>query len=96
MADTHGCAPASCSTDGYACPTGFRCAASASADAHGCSDISCTDGFTCPPNYDCHPSSTAAHHCDLRACNSDADCDCGACIQNTCRERLYVCSSAPS
>jgi hypothetical protein len=78
------------------CPAGFRCMTSASADAHGCSDISCADGFTCPPNYDCHPSSTAAHHCDPRACNSDGDCDCGACIQNVCRERLYVCSSSPS
>lgn len=95
-ADVHGCAPASCSTDGYACPADFRCAASSSADVHGCSAISCTEGYKCPENFDCNPSSTALHQCDQRACRSDAECDCGACVQNRCEDRLFVCSMLPS
>lgn len=95
-ADAHGCAPASCATDGYQCPTDFRCAASSSADPHGCTAISCTEGYTCPENFDCNPSSTRLHQCDQRACTTDAECDCGACIQNRCEDRLFVCSTLPS
>lgn len=95
-ADAHGCAPASCASDGYACATGFRCAAGATADAHGCSDISCTEGFVCPANSDCNPTSTGLHRCDPRACTTDANCDCGACIDNVCQARLNVCSELPS
>jgi hypothetical protein len=94
-ADAHGCAPASCASDGYTCPAGYRCAAGAKLDPHGCSDVSCTEGFVCPPNSDCNSASTALHHCEPRACVRDADCDCGACIGGLCRERLYVCSMYP-
>lgn len=90
-ADMHGCATALCTSDGYQCPSAFRCQAGASADVHGCSDISCMDGFTCPKNFDCDPSSQELHHCKRRACTSDADCDCGACI-GTCQDRLFICS----
>lgn len=95
-ADGHGCAPASCSTDGYACPADYACTPSPTADAHGCSDVSCTKGFTCPENFDCNPASTALHQCDRRRCTTDANCDCGACIQGACEDRLFVCSQPPA
>jgi hypothetical protein len=93
--DGHGCAAASCSSDGYKCAPGFRCAPSPSADAHECSDISCTEGFACPMNFDCNPASTAAHHCDRRSCTGDSNCDCGACVEGVCQDRLFVCWSPP-
>jgi hypothetical protein len=96
--DEHGCAPAKCanSADGYACPAGFVCGAGSGADVHGCVPLGCETGqFSCPKNTDCDPASTALHHCALRACTDDGDCDCGACVQGTCRERTFVCSPPP-
>jgi hypothetical protein len=95
-ADAHGCAPASCSSDGYACPLGYRCAASSQADVHGCTPVSCNEGYKCPVNFDCNPTSTSLHQCDQRACQTDASCDCGACIQGFCQDRLFVCSVPPA
>ncbi len=90
-ADAHGCATALCASDGYACPSGYRCQSGASADAHGCIATSCNDGFKCSPNYDCDPNAGDEHHCVQRTCTTDDQCDCGACIQARCEDRLFVC-----
>jgi hypothetical protein len=96
-ADAHGCAIASCSTDGFTCPTGFTCTAAAGADANGCYPVSCVGGaFKCPANTDCKPGSTSFHQCDRRACTSDKSCDCGACINGFCQDRLFICSPPPA
>ena len=96
-ADVHGCAIASCATDGYKCPTGYACTPAADTDPNGCSAVSCVaGGFQCPANTDCKASSTSPHHCERRACTSDKTCDCGACIQGACQDRLYVCSPPPA
>jgi hypothetical protein len=90
-ADAHGCAVALCTSDGYACPAGSRCGGAGMADAHGCTPIGCDEGFQCPLNMKCDPASSDPHHCTRRACTADTDCDCGACIQNKCEDRLFVC-----
>jgi hypothetical protein len=96
-ADAHGCAIASCATDGYKCPLGSACTPAADADTNGCSPVSCVGGrFECAANTDCKAASTSPHHCERRACTSDRTCDCGACIEGTCQDRLYVCSPPPA
>jgi hypothetical protein len=96
-ADVHGCAIASCATDGYKCPAGYACTPSADADASGCSPVSCVGGgFQCPANTDCKAASTSPHHCERRACSSDKICDCGACIDGSCQDRFYICSPPPA
>jgi len=95
-ADVHGCAPATCTTDGYACPAGFACVPGSNVDIHGCAPVDCVGGaFKCPTNTDCDPSSTEPHHCATRSCSNDSSCDCGACVQGTCQDRLFVCSPPP-
>jgi hypothetical protein len=94
-ADPHGCATALCTTDGYRCPAGFSCSSGAGGDAHGCLPISCANGFKCSPNYDCDKASQALHNCVQRTCAADRDCDCGACVQGSCADRLFVCSPPP-
>jgi len=96
-ADVHGCAIASCAMDGYKCPAGHACTPAADADANGCSPVSCVGGgFQCPANTDCKAGSGSPHHCERRACTSDKSCDCGACIQGFCQDRLYLCSPPPA
>jgi hypothetical protein len=96
-ADAHGCAIASCATDGYKCPAGSACTPAADANANGCSPVSCVGGsFLCPANTDCKAASTSPHHCERRGCTSDKTCDCGACIESFCQDRLYVCSPPPA
>jgi hypothetical protein len=51
--------------------------------------------FKCPVNTKCDSNSTALHHCAQRSCSTDTDCDCGACVQNLCEDRLFVCSPPP-
>ena len=92
--DPYGCAPTSC-TAGYTCPEGTACSSAAPADPHGCAPIHCTEGFTCPVNTDCDPM-LSGHGCADRPCDSDGDCDCGACVLGTCRARLWICDSPPS
>jgi hypothetical protein len=95
-ADVHGCAPSKCASDGYGCPTGFVCLAGPMSDVHGCSPVDCAGGaFKCPSNTDCDPTSSAPHHCAVRSCTVDTDCDCGACVENACHDRLFVCSPPP-
>jgi hypothetical protein len=53
-------------------------------------------GFKCPPNTDCDAASTSPNHCKRRTCTSDRNCDCGACLQGTCWDTLFVCSPPPA
>jgi hypothetical protein len=92
-ADAHGCAVAKCATDGITCPADYECKTGTWVQPNGCSPISCVGGaYKCPANSDCKAGSTSPHECQTRACTSDAQCDCGACISGTCQPRLYVCS----
>lgn len=92
MPDDHGCAYLSC-TAGYTCPDGYTCNPGAPGGTpHGCQAISCKDGFVCPANTDCDPTATG-HGCIKRSCSNDADCDCGACIQKKCYDKLWICTS---
>jgi hypothetical protein len=87
LADAHGCAPSDCAAGTTACPTGERCE-----PGKGCIAVPCTEGYECPVNHVCNPTSNTPHRCVRRSCTADADCDCGACINATCQDRLFVCS----
>ncbi len=94
--DPHGCVPISC-TEGYACPSSATCQPGHMFDdVHGCLTVTCT-GLTCPTNQFCADFGGGVYGCSVRACATDADCDCGACIHENgvegfCRSRSGVCS----
>jgi hypothetical protein len=91
-ADPHGCSPKSCSADGYVCPTGTGCKQASGADLHGCKILRCDQGgAACPVNYRCDAASTSYNGCSQLACTTDAQCDCGACVNHLCQKRLYQC-----
>jgi hypothetical protein len=93
QADAHQCAPVLCGGGGYTCPDGSTCAPGPDADVRGCVPLSCVGGgYRCSLNTNCVPDSTEPHHCGRRKCTSDRQCDCGACVEGACRERLFVCS----
>ncbi len=91
------CKPLLCD-DGYECPTGTRCKFdSARADAHGCEKIPCNDGWSCDENTRCTaPTDAAPHGCTALSCSTDADCDCGFCVNSLCQSNLGVCSYPPA
>lgn len=99
--DAHGCVPASCSTDGYSCPAGYRCTASTmNADVHGCAAGPCdsTGAAACPFNMECNPATNNYKDfrgCTIRSCTKDSDCDCGACVVGICAPRVGVCTDPP-
>jgi hypothetical protein len=88
-ADAHGCAPQACS-QGYTCPSGTTCAASAYADPHGCSPFHCSATHPCPVNTTCDPAA-GDQGCNIRMCTDDAECDCGACVNAVCSPHLGIC-----
>lgn len=96
-ADTHGCAWLSCENEGFQCPVERpRCEPGAMfADGHGCRALTCAEGAQCPVNTRCKEAS-AASSCVRLACSSDAECDCGACVERQCQDRLFVCVTLPS
>jgi hypothetical protein len=65
---------------------------------HGrCLPEPCEQDEDCPLNHYCEGSmSDFDNGCRLKECAGDGDCDCGACIQNTCRPRIFVCASPPA
>jgi hypothetical protein len=96
--DEHGCRAASCEADEHACPAGFECEPSEPwADKNGCMPVSCVAGFDCPVNQRCVPDSQAmlTHQCERLSCERDTDCDCGYCIESTCRDALSYCAMSP-
>lgn len=92
----HACEYASCVTDGYACPTGYLCGTGGgSDDVHGCVAIPCgASAPPCPENTECTGTGDA-RGCSPLQCMTDADCDCGVCINSECANGLWVCSPPP-
>jgi hypothetical protein len=93
-ADEHGCVEVSCD-EGYACPGGSVCEPE-SAGAHGCRQLHCSEAnaTACEVNTDCD-APTPGHGCKPRACSTDAECDCGACVLGTCAPRPGACLILP-
>ena len=94
--DAHGCAPPNCN-EGRQCESGTTC----DTETGECRVVHCTNGGTaaCPVNTECEPDALG-RGCVPKACDVDADCDCGVCIQSCigdscprgqCANRLYVC-----
>jgi hypothetical protein len=95
--DEHGCRPARCDTDAWSCAAGYVCQPGNEADTNGCVPLSCTTGFACPANRRCVADSPylSTHQCELLSCRSDADCDCGYCVEQVCRDTLGYCALPP-
>lgn len=94
FADQHGCAPTPCDA-GFTCAPGDACAkGSPEADPHGCAPIHCNDGFMCPVSTYCS-ATTPGHGCALHSCATDADCDCGACVEGWCAPQIGICDAQP-
>jgi hypothetical protein len=87
LADARGCAPLDCSLGDFQCPADSPCKA-----GEGCVPVLCTEGYQCPFNHVCDATSPLPHGCVRRACQTDAACDCGACITSVCEDGLFVCS----
>jgi hypothetical protein len=91
-ADTRGCAPKSCETDGYACPPKYRCGGT-TRDAYGCSPRPCTEDYVCPAGSECGGSAPDAHGCSLThctqgyACPQNTDCKAGQMLDHGCTRR---------
>jgi hypothetical protein len=95
--DRNGCLGTLC-TAGYSCPTGTTCFWYAyDADSHGCVVATCA-GFACPVNQICQVDGSRGAYCTRKACKTDADCDCGACLgaegssSGQCFSRLGICA----
>lgn len=95
-ADAHGCAPPHCN-QGHQCEAGTAC----DTDTGECRVVHCSEdgAVACPVNTECDPEAPG-RGCVPKACDADADCDCGVCIHTCsgpscppgqCAERLYVC-----
>lgn len=79
-----------CSVD-TDCPTGWRCAPSSAR----CYLPTCDGGgIECGPNRDCAPGDPRADPsgCVRRNCMFDSDCECGACVDDDCRDGPGICT----
>ncbi|MBN2193345.1 MAG: hypothetical protein JW751_11065 [Polyangiaceae bacterium] len=88
--DEHGCAWAQCDLGERTCPEGFVCDPGSSLT--GCRRLLCSEGATCPDNHRCPGDGDS---CTRLSCTSDAECDCGACVNGTCMDRPYLCVLLP-
>jgi hypothetical protein len=83
------CNPTPCE-DGFTCPTGTTCQMVPWADAHHCRPFDCTEGADCTPNQSCD-ATPQGNRCITRSCSEDADCACGACVNQHCEGRIGAC-----
>lgn len=97
-ADGHGCTAETCRTDGAACPERMHCDDGANGNPHGqCVADICETDDDCPLNQYCEGSTSPFDGgCRIKECTTDGDCDCGACIQQRCQPRVFVCASPPA
>jgi hypothetical protein len=74
------------------CAAGFECNPSASgASAQGCVQVHCSSGMAaCADGYDC-VATAPGDGCVHRACSTDADCECGYCVNAHCEPTLGFC-----
>jgi hypothetical protein len=95
--DAHRCAFLSCESEGFQCPSERPLCDPAAmfADGHGCRAPTCAEGAQCPINTRCKEVSSA-FSCVRLSCTSDAECDCGACVERQCQDRLFVCVTLPA
>ncbi len=92
-ASGHGCAPARCDLNEMTCADGEVCDPTSALPESHCRAKRCSEGAVCPKNLRC---GGANDYCERLPCTADADCDCGACIQGTCRDRLFLCVQLPA
>jgi hypothetical protein len=96
--------PVACSCDGggstacepdcratAACPDDLECDASGA-----CRPPSCARGRDCGHDRECVPGAAGAdeHGCVRRACATDDDCSCGACVNDRCYDGPGICLGA--
>lgn len=93
--DEHGCTPETCLADGAPCPDGRECDDGAAGNPNGtCVPVKCTGDGDCRPNEVCTtPDTLFTNGCVLANCATDADCACGACVNDECQPRIFVCLS---
>jgi len=86
------CEPWPC-TEGFTCYVDDVCDPSnAEADMNGCIPLRCENGYECPENTRCS-AGALGHGCAPLPCQSDATCDCGACVNETCVSGPGTCVS---
>jgi hypothetical protein len=84
----HGCAPARCDFNETSCGAEEVCDPAATSIANHCRSKRCSEGVVCATNYRCD---SATDYCKQLTCQTDGDCDCGACVQGACQPRLFMC-----
>jgi len=90
--------PCACEASGIWTTCELACTADSCADGEQCSanghcePIACDEGYECAPNTRCDPTSAVAHGCTILSCQTDGDCDCGACVNGSCASGPGLCS----
>jgi hypothetical protein len=88
------CEPILCS-EGFICSDTTICdPGRALSDEHGCRPLTCSEGFVCAINETC-AENTGTRGCARITCDRDADCACGACVNDACSLRLGTCWVPP-
>jgi hypothetical protein len=89
----HGCAAPRCDFNETTCADGEVCDSSITLPESHCRPKRCSEGAVCPVNLRC---GGVNDYCERLPCQADQDCDCGACIQGACRDRLFMCVQLPA
>jgi hypothetical protein len=86
------CVPLACDMPGAAaCDPGTECSPGATgASPVGCVPIHCNETDSCESNQDC-VAEQPGRGCVTRQCTTDAQCDCGYCVNSQCQATLGLC-----
>lgn len=86
------CVPKTCDMTGAAaCEPGTVCdPGSAGASVIGCVPVHCSETDPCDKNQDC-VATQPGRGCVTRPCTTDANCDCGYCVNSQCQAMLGFC-----